>query len=691
MQRRRFIAYDGKTIERTTNLLKVIGIIVKKVLSGIGLILIAIIVWVGVDAYRYFDIEKIPARAPDIIPDKADNNTVLKEMMHGKNFNSSKILHALENGKPYDSSIFNGVYNFVSNRWDTSDFRLQSLARILYEHLDAISEPEYRLVKNSFLEFKYWMDQPGVDSMCYWSENHQLLFSASEYLAGQYWPAEVFSNSGLTGREHMAMARGRILTWLEQRWLYGFTEWYSNTYYVEDIAPLANLIDFSRDEEIVLKAKIILDLLLYDVASQSYKGTFIATSGRMYENGKRYGEKNSLQATIDSIWDPARWGEEPGERIGMDLNFVYINKYQVPEVIKAIGIDDSRTVIIKASTGLNLTELSERDLVGLQDRQIMMQWAMESFSNPEVIENSINYIQENNMFGNEFLNDFKHFNLGILKSTGVLPFFSRRLKPVTNGVAIQRANTYTYKTPDYMLTTAQAYHPGTFGDQQHIWNATLSRRVSLFTTHPAKPLSDGGALGLSPNYWVGSGRFPHVVQDTNVVLNIYNLPTEPGFMESSVQDYTHAHFPTDRFDEVIIDRNYAFGRIGETYAAFITKNPLHYKEGTNDDLIQPGRNTFWIFEAGSKAEDNSFKAFMQRIRANKVEFSVNLLSYTSNNKSLALSYLGDFKVNGVVQYLNYPRYDSPYIKAEREPGNMTFEYAGKTLNLDFYNMKRTYN
>ncbi len=663
----------------------------KKIISGIGLVLVAIMVWVGVDAYHYFDIEKIPARAPKFIPNNADNNAVLKEMMHGKNFNSSKVLHALENGKPYDSSIFNGVYNFVSNRWDTSDFRLQSLARILYEHHDAITDSEYTLVKKSFLEFKYWMDQPGADSMCYWSENHQLLFSTSEYLAGQYWPDEVFSNSGLTGRDHMTIARSRILTWLEQRWLYGFTEWYSNTYYVEDLAPLANLIDFAKDEEIAIKAKIILDLLLYDVASQSYKGTFIATSGRMYEYGKRYGEKNSMQATIDSIWDSSRWGERPSENIGMDLNFVYINNYQVPGVIKSIGKDDSRTVIIKASTGLNLTELAERDLIGLEDRQIMMQWAMESFSNPEIIENSVNYIQQNSMFANEFLNDFKHFNLGILKTTGLLPTISRKLKPVSDGVAIQRANTYNYKTPDYMLTTAQAYHPGTFGDQQHIWNATLSRRVSVFTTHPAKPLSDGGALGLSPNYWVGSGRFPHVAQDTNVVLNIYNLPTEPGFMEASVQDYTHAHFPTDRFDDVIIDGNYAFGKTGETYAAFISKNPLHYKEGTNDDLIQPGRNTYWIFEAGSKIEDNSFDAFMQRIKSNKVVFSNNLLSYTSYNKTLALSYLGDFKVNDTVQDLNYPRFDSPYIKAEREPDIMTFEYAGKKLILDFYNLKRTYN
>jgi hypothetical protein len=663
----------------------------KKFSISVLILIIAIGGWVAVDAYRYFDIEKLPARAPKMVPENANNNAVLKQLMHGKKRNSSQVLYDLENGNAYDPEVFDGVYDFVSKRWDTSDFSLQSLARILYEHREKITDTDYNTIKKSFVEFKYWMDQPGQDSMCYWSENHQILFSASEYLAGQYWPEQTFTNTGLSGREHMTMARARILTWLEQRWLYGYTEWYSNTYYVEDIAPLANLIDFADDQEIVIKAQIVLDLLLHDVATQSYKGTFIASSGRMYENGKRYGDKNSMQATIDSIWDPARWGHKPKERIGMDLNFVYVNNYEVPPVIKAIGEDDSRELVIKATTGLNLSELAERDLIGTQDRQIMMQWAMESFSNSIIIENSIDYIQQNNMFANEFLNDFKYFNLGVLTKTGLLAPLSDYLKPVTNGVAIQRANTYNYRTPDYMVTSAQAYHPGSYGDQQHLWNATLSRTVSVFTTHPAKPLSEGGALGLSPNYWVGSGRFPHVAQEENVVLNIYDIPTEPGFMEASVEAYTHAHFPTERFDEVIIDGNYAFGRTNNTYAALIGKNTLAFKNGTMDDLIQQGRNTFWIFEAGSQSSDNSFDQFIARVKANSVSFADNQLRYESNDKQLSLRYQGDFSIDGEVQDLNYPRFDSPYIKAPREPNTMRFEHDGKTLELDFFNMQRAYN
>jgi hypothetical protein len=345
-------------------------------------------------------------------------------------------------------------------------------------------------------------------------------------------------------------------------------------------------------------------------------------------------------------------------------------------------------VVIKGTTGLNLSELAGEDLIGLEDRQIMMQWAMEAFSNDIIIDNTLAYLRANNMLGNEFLHDFNAFNLSILRYTVGLSALSRKLNPVTNGTAIQRANTYTYKTPDYMVATAQAYHPGTFGDQQHLWNAVLSRQVSVFTTHPAKPLSDEGALSGSPGYWVGSGRFPHVVQDRNVVLNIFQIPTEKGFMEKSIQDYTHAHFPQERFDEVRVDGRYAFGRSGDSYAAFVTLNPLHYMEGTSDDLVQPGRESYWVFEAGSRTDDGEFEAFIARIKANPVAYADGRLVYTSGGRELALQYQGEFEIDGVRQELEYPRFDSPYAQVPRKPQTMTIAHGGHSLFLDFYNGRR---
>ncbi len=157
------------------------------------------------------------------------------------------------------------------------------------------------------------------------------------------------------------------------------------------------------------------------------------------------------------------------------------------------------------------------------------------------------YSNSYRMFSNEFLHDLSIVDIGLLRETGLLPLVSRVLRPVSDGVAIQRANTYTCRTPCFQLATAQRYHPGGYGDQQHIWSATLSPAVSIFTTHPAGPRSARGVLGNSPGHWVGNGRNPDAAQHRNVVLAIYDVPDRKGFMEETLLKQTHAYFPRQLF------------------------------------------------------------------------------------------------------------------------------------------------
>jgi hypothetical protein len=597
------------------------------------------------------------------------------------------MLRALQEGEPYDFSSLQGSFELIKRRGDTADFRLQPLARIVYDHGDSISSEEFQHIKEVFLGFKYWMDQPGRDGMCYWSENHQIMFSAAEYLAGQRWPDEIFINDGKTGAKHRDMARQRILHWLEQRWLYGFTEWYSNVYYVEDIAPLANLIDFAEDREIVKKATIVMDLLLHDLATQSHRGVFLSTSGRMYDGKKKGNRGNSMRAVVEHIWGQGAFGYESPPRQGMDLCFIYCKNYRVPEVIRAIGLDPGPSVI-RASTGLNISELKGEDLIGQEDRQIMMQWAMEAFTNPQVIDNSIRYIERNDMFHNKFLQGFQMIDIDGLREYGLLPTVSILLRPQSNGSAIQRANTYTYRTPDFMIATSQAYHPGTFGDQHHIWTATLSEEVSLFTTHPAEPLMLGDTAGNSPGYWVGSGRLPHCVQHRNIVVCMYDLDDKPGFLEQDVADFTHAYFPMDKLADVEIDGRFAFARHRNTLVAFVTRYPLEYAEGSQDDLIQAGVDGYWIFEASTLAEEGSMEAFQERIRSNAIACRDRTLQYTSGGDSLQVSFGGDFCLNGSVVDTEYPRFASPYANCQRRPQSVRISCDGHVLELDFQKRMR---
>jgi hypothetical protein len=640
------------------------------ILIILAVLLCAAGVSVAIDLHRAGQYVKVPAE-----PEEKIENGI------------ETVLIDLENGmEDIDWSRMDGTLQYIDTRYDCADFRLQPLIRILYDYNELIPADTMEKIKSTVLHFKYWLDEPGDDSMCFWSENHQILFATSEYLIGQLYPDEVFTNSGLTGAEHMDKARKRIFDWLEMRWDYGFTEFYSNVYYNEDIAPMTNLIDYARDDEIAVKASIVMDLLIYDYASQSYRGDFNTVSGRAYEGHRKGGDRSSARDITEYLF----YGDgTPVGGGGLDYCFMIRHNYTVPQVFIDIAHDTS-DVVIKASNGLDVSELKQEGFTGTGTRSVMMQWGMESFTNPEIIRNSLAIIRENDMFANRDLNAFKDLDITLLRILRLEPLVSRIIDPQTNGVAIQRGNTYTYKTADYSMYTAQHYHPGDYGDQQHVQGANVDEHFAIFHLHPAVNPDERGPNGSSPLYWVGYGHLPDAVQDKNVQLAIYDIPEKKGLMEKKLLDYTHAYFPGEYFDDVVIEGRYAFGEKDGTYAVFITTNDLAYREGTTDDLIQPGKQVYWITELGTEAEYGSFENFMDAIKANPVSFDPEklVLTYTSQGRTYELKFNDYFKVDGAVVDTECARYDSPYIQAAQKAGTLTFTYNGKSLYLDFDHMVR---
>ncbi len=582
-----------------------------------------------------------------------------------------------------DWNGLDGTLDYIQGEYDCSDFRLVNLIRILYEAGDQIPKDKKSEIEDVLFNFRWWWDEPGANSMCYWSENHQILFASAEYLVGQLYPDTIFPSSGLTGKQHMAKAKQRALDWLEMRWNYGYIEFNSGVYYPEDIGALINLIDFAEDKELLVKCQIAMDLMFYDVAVQNIHTMFVTTSGRAYSGNRTGGPRSTLGGLTRYYWGD---GEERGP--GMMYGMMTTEKYKLPPVLKEIALDTT-TVIIKQSNGLNLDELKAEGYYGTDNRSMMMQWGMEAFSNPEIIRNSLSHIRNNISFSNEFVAPFKMMDFTLLKWLHLEPIISHIINPQTNGVAIQKGNTYTYKTTDYAMYSAQNHNPGTYGDQQHVFGLNIKNHFSVYHSHPAL---EKGVKHQSPNYSTGYGHFPHVAQEKNVSLAIYNIPEKKGLMELDLLDFTRAYFPSEKFDTTFIAGNYVFGKKGETYCAFIVTNDVHFEGDSNDDLIQPGKQTFWITEASSKTEDGSFEDFVERIQQNKVEFDSETLklNYTSNNTTYDLKFGADFLVDGKEVDTNYDRYDSPYAKAKKKDKTITIEYNGKSLFLDFNNLKREF-
>ena len=617
-----------------------------------------------------------------------------------------------------DAYIVNAIApanTIIDGRYDCCDFRMQSLLRLQYGHIDtlrAISPAGAQTLEDIFLHAKYWMTEPGEDSMCYWSENHQILFAVAEYLAGQAWPDKTFVNDGATGRAHMARARARIGYWMEQRFAFGYSEFNSANYYRFCMGPAANFIQFAapEDEIMVRRMRMCLDLLFFDMACYSHKRSLLAPTGRAYTDNMVGVTGDRLHKAAAYFWDGVPGAEESRDSQWVNL-FAMLNArddegkpyYEFPEVLRQIGRDTSERVL-RASYSLDTAEFPSRGFIGHGDAQIMRQLSMEAFTNPEVIYNTVTYLHENKMFSNMFVNYFKIVNLKAIKHPAFLNMISRKLKPMPNGIAIQRSNLYCRQTPHYALASLQRYHPGGFGAQQMLNAANFGGKTVAFTAHPARH-EESKTVKAYPGYWAGYGRAPHSVQHEDVLLLLYRLPKRSGFLELyPVPQFTHTYLPEAFFAEVRLCGRYAFARAGEAFLALTGAGPLEYKPfseisakafkngmeerpGTRFDLIQQGREQYWIYEL-SDATRESFEEFIARVKLNRVSYDGASLSYESDGTRYETEYDGAFRVNGREISLNHKRFDNPYCAAERGAPEFLIEYNGRSLRMHYENGER---
>lgn len=604
-------------------------------------------------------------------------NTPREFHIHAHSF-----LRALEDNAPFDVWLLDDSFLFIDRRYDCSDFLANSLLRAVYAYEDKLDGYKSGLsdrLRDLFLGFKYHWDQNGCDSLCTWSENHQILYAGLEYLAGSRYENEVFINSGKTGAYHRERGKRRVLAWCRRRFRFGFTEWYSNNYYLEDIAAMSNIQELAPDAEVRQAMTQVLHIILFDMATQSFRGSFVSTGGRMYENNKKSARKG---CQLNRVIAHAFGMEVIDEAVplheeltfmtrDMDLNFLLNKLYKTPEVLKRIARDTSPRVI-RASNSVDIDEGVEMGLFGRSDEQLAAQWEMEAFSNHQVLPYTMAGLSRNNMLCSEFFAPMKMLDLTVLK-----PFYgvlSRALNPATDGKVTQRANTYTYRTPYTMLASAQAYQPGGFSDQQHIWSCVLSDDVCVFATHPSGELEEKGALSKSPGYWVGNGRNPHAAQWENTLLAIYHLPKKKAVFERGLYPFTHAYFPFEKFDEVRITPCFAFGRLGGAYVALVSATPF-IRSGA-DELKQYGAKQFWLCVCSSEAEE-TFDEFTRRISAQKPCFDGEKLTFGN----LELAYKKGFTVDGKRVDMQFKRYDSDYCVAERDADSFAYEFDGQRLEV----------
>jgi hypothetical protein len=256
-----------------------------------------------------------------------------------------------------------------------------------------------------------------------------------------------------------------------------------------------------------------------------------------------------------------------------------------------------------------------------------------------------------------------------------------------------------------MLSTAQDYRPGCFGQQYQAWQATLDEDAVVFTTHPGnEPRQNTDRWADGDMYWTGTGSMPRSAQHGAAAIHLYApqfaSPTGPPLDAFGYLPYTHAYFPTERFDEVRQAGHWTIGRKGDGYVALWSWRATHWRihdptKVQTNGLTQPfdlvadgGADNVWISEVGSSKTSGSFDRFVAAITAAPIAvtdlgsgadgvskgFDVDYESPSAGD--LGFSWTGPLTVDGTATPIHGDqRYDNPF-------GTTPFGPAASKLAID---------
>jgi unsaturated rhamnogalacturonyl hydrolase len=578
----------------------------------------------------------------------------------------------------------------IKKREDCSDFHVAALLRLLYldkEHNTLKSETKSR-IEETVLQFKYWLDESGKDKMCFWTENHQILYHSNELLAGQIFSSSLFPNADMTGIEHSAHAKPLVLRWLDLRGKFGFSEWHSNVYFNEDIPALVNLADFAEDETIRIKASMVLDILAFDMLNNYYKGYFATVHGRTYED-KLIGGLND--STSEAVWIMLGLGEyhSAGNFSGSFL--ATSKKYWPAEILEKIAQSSESKHEHMQRDSINVAYGQEYG-IGYENFEDIIFWAgMAAIAAPEVINGTLNMVNAYDLWEGFLFGDLPESLKSILKGmagTPELKQLSTDLEPVSLGMALETMSTYTYRTPHYQLSGAQNYKPGMWAAQVHAWQATIDQDAYIFTTYPGAIEGFSSSLEFA-GQWTG-GWLPQATFYRNVGIIQYDRKEIPALESSFTTKYTHAYFPKSGFDTVVEKGNWVMGKKGDGYAALYSQNPVKWSEQNNYELIADSPENVWIVELGSPDENGSFDEFVSAVTNASVVIDDTVIYQSPSRGSVTADREGIMTVNGEsVDTCPYPRWKNAYSFQEFGTDKTAINYVNEEYVLDFQKGKRS--
>ena len=236
--------------------------------------------------------------------------------------------------------------------------------------------------------------------------------------------------------------------------------------------------------------------------------------------------------------------------------------------------------------------------------------------------------------------------------------------------AVQRQDSYGPDSPDAWY----ARH------QQVEWQLVIpgDPPVTVFTHHPGKT---GEHM-----YWCGDNRCEcgSFVQNGPAVAAVYRIKPKMPFQ------HIHAHLPRERFDEIVEHGGWLFVRRGDVYAGLWAHNGWRWADKgdfVGREVISEGWTNAVVCEVGTR-QQGTFQAFQQQLLGAVIRFDPKAVSleYASlRHGRLRVDADGGRYVDGQPLDLEYPTWDSPYMRSAWDSGLVELTKGDQRLVLDFRN------
>ena len=493
----------------------------------------------------------------------------------------------------------------INRRDEGSEITLAGLLGMTGRYIEEAGFPQTLVepLQDCFLNFRYWMDEPGADAMRFWEESRQILFHTCEILAGQLLPDETFANAGVSGEQRRAQGEERARAWMRARGAGGLAAWDSHDGLEETALALSHLVDLAQNDEVRELAAVLLDKIFFGLAVNSFKGVFGSSHGRADAHCLKDAFREPTSGISRLLWGRGIFNHS----VRGVVSLACAANYQLPTVIEAISVDPAEEIWSR-----------ERHAGELDARRDRAEGAWE-------------------------------------------------------------VNKVAYKTPDYMLASAQDYRPGARGSRQHIWQATLSPEAVVFVTHPPCFSEDAARR---PNFWSGNVALPRVAQWKDLLVAIHRLGADDWL------GFTHAYFPLYAFDEHEMRDGWACARVGDGYLAITAAAGVSLIESGRSayrELRSYARNNAWLVQMGRAAVDGGFAEFVEKATSLDISFEEESVHLTTlRGDSVDFGWRGPLLVNEQEQEISgFLHVDNPYSRSELGADKMSIRFLDLLMQIDF--------